>query len=426
MSVAADVTVVGVGADGWESLTEEARQRVLDADVLLGGERHLDLVPDLPAQVRRAWPRPFSGLTELLAEHPGRRVVALASGDPFVSGVGTTLARLLGDRLTVLPALSSVALARARLHWPAETTPVVTLVGRDPDALRRELAPGRRILVLSADETTPRTVAELLTAEGYGASRVIVLGDLGATTESRVEFVAAEGTAEPLPRLNLLGVEVTGAPAPVASWATGLPDDAYEHDGQITKRDVRASALGRLAPRPGALLWDVGAGAGSVAIEWLRAHPETTAIAVESDPERAERIARNAARLGVPRLEIVIGRAPDALDDLPTPDAVFVGGGATVAGVLERCRGALPPGGRLVAHGVTLETEQALLASYGGLGGELTRLAVEHAAPLGGRFHGWQPARAVTQWTWVVPDEKHQDPANQRAFRQGLSLEEAR
>lgn len=403
-----DVTVVGMGADGWDSLPHAARVHVLGAQVLLGGERHLALVPEIPWQTRLAWPRPFSGLADLLAEHAGRRVVAVASGDPFVSGVGTTLARLLGDRLTVLPGVSSVTLARARLQWSAEETTVLTLVGRDPDTLRRELAPGVRILVLSADETTPGVVAGLLTEEGYGASRLTVLGELGAAAETRTSFVAADGTDADLPRLNVLAIEVAGAPAPVASWAAGLPDDAYEHDGQLTKRDVRASALSRLAPRPGALLWDVGAGAGSVAIEWLRAHPGATAIAVESDPDRAARITRNAARLGVPRLEVVTGRAPDALDGLPTPDAIFLGGGASLPGLLDKCRAALAPGGRLVAHGVTLETEQALLASYERDGGELTRLAVEHAAPLGGRFHGWQPARAVTQWTWhagTVPEE---------------------
>lgn len=398
------VAVVGIGADGWEGLTDAARERVRWADVLVGGERHLSLVPEVVGQVRRTWPRPLTGLADLLAEHEGQRVVALASGDPLVSGIGGTLARLVGERLEVLPAVSSVSLARARLRWPAESAPVVTLVGRDPAALRRELAPGRRLLVLSSDETTPALVARLLVEEGYGATRMVVLGDLGATGESRVEGTASAAGewAQDLPRLHVLALELFGPV--VGSWAAGLPDDAFEHDGQLTKRDLRASALARLAPQPGQLLWDVGAGAGSVGIEWLRAEETCAAVAVEADPERAERVARNARRLGVPRLQVVTGDAPAELAGLPDPDAVFVGGGATADGLLDLCAARLRRGGRLVVHGVTLETEQVLLERYRRDGGELTRLSVEHAAPLGGRT-GWTPARPVTQWAWTKPVE---------------------
>ncbi len=403
------VTVVGIGADGWAGLASASRDRVLAAEVLLGGERHLALVPEVAGQVRRPWPRPLSGLGDLLREHEGRTVVALASGDPFVSGIGTTLAGLVGDRLEVVPTLSSVTLARARLHWPAETTPVVTLVGRDPDALRRELAPGRRLLVLSADETTPLAVARLLCDEGFGGSRMVVLGDLGGASESRTEGLAAvaDDWARDLPRLHVLALDLVGPAG--NSWASGLADDRFEHDGQLTKRDLRAVALARLAPHPGALLWDVGAGAGSVGIEWLRAHAGCEAVAIEAHPDRVARIARNAAALGVPRLRVVEGRAPHTLAGLPDPDAVFVGGGATVDGVLAICEQRLRPGGRLVVHGVTVETEQALLASYRRLGGELTRISVEHAAPLGG-FTGWTPARAVTQWAWTKPYPSEETP----------------
>lgn len=398
---APSVTVVGIGADGWAGLPNTSRTLVTDAEVLLGGERHLGLVPDVAGQVRRPWPRPLDGLADLLADHSEQRVVALASGDPLVSGIGTTLIDLLGpDRVTVVPAVSSVALARARMRWSAEETEVVTLVGRDPDVLHRELAPGRRLLVLSSDESTPRLVAEILTADGYQDSRLTILGNLGAETETRLEAGAA-GFADAvldIPRLHVLAVEVAGTGH--SSWAPGLPDDAFSHDGQLTKRDLRASALARLAPRPGQLLWDVGAGAGSVGIEWLRAHRNCRAIAVESHTDRAQRITDNARLLGVPQLQVVTGTAPDALDGLPRPDAIFVGGGATAPGLLDRCREALAPGGRLVVHGVTLETEQVLVAAHTEHGGELTRIAVEHAAPLGGRFTGWEPARAVTQWAW--------------------------
>ncbi|AIY19993.2 Cobalt-precorrin-6y C5-methyltransferase [Pimelobacter simplex] len=386
------LTVVGITADG--HLPPAGRALVGRAEVLLGGERHLALVPAVPGQVRRPWPRPMAALPDVLREHAGRTIVALASGDPLVSGIGTTLIRMLGtDAVAVVPAVSSVALARARMGWSAEESAVVTLVGRDADALRRELAPGRRLLVLSSDETTPAAVAAILDEAGFAGTAIHVLGDLGSDDETHTRYPG------PVPRLHVLALEVAGTG--LASWATGLPDDAFENDGQLTKRDVRASALSRLAPVPGALLWDVGAGAGSVAIEWLRAHPLTSAVAVEADPERAARIGRNAARLGVPRLDVVTGRAPDALTGLPRPDAVFVGGGATAPGLLDRCRDALAPGGRLVAHGVTLETERLLVDAFHAHGGELTRLAVEHVTPLGGRFTGWTPARAVVQWAWT-------------------------
>ncbi|GAB3667583.1 bifunctional cobalt-precorrin-7 (C(5))-methyltransferase/cobalt-precorrin-6B (C(15))-methyltransferase [Nocardioides korecus] len=402
------VTVVGLGAEGWAGLPDRLREVVSSAPVLLGGRRHLDLVPAVEGQAREPWPSPLrSGLPPLLERYADRPVVALASGDPLVSGIGSTLIGLLGaDAVRVEPGVSSVALARARMGWPAEEHDVVSLVGRDPHALVRFLAPGRRVLVLSSDETTPATVAGLLVGSGCADSAVTVLGDLGGA-ESRVHGSAQDwvaGRSGPAPRLNVVAVEVVrddvAAPAPaVVSWAPGLPDAAYEHDGQLTKRDVRASALARLAPAPGQLLWDVGAGAGSVGIEWLRAHPACRAVAVESHAERAERIGRNAAALGVPHLRVVQGRAPAALEDLAPPDAVFVGGGASRPGVLEACRAALRPGGRLVVHAVTLETERLLVDAHARDGGDLTRILVEHAEPVG-TFTGWTPARAVTQWSW--------------------------
>jgi precorrin-6Y C5,15-methyltransferase (decarboxylating) len=394
------IIVVGIGADGWDGLSPAARSWVEAAPVVLGGRRHLDLLPDLPGQRREPWPSPLrDGLPDLLASVRGRTVVALASGDPLVSGIGTTLVDLLGqEAVHVVPAVSSVALARAAMRWSAESSAVVSLVGREPSLLLRELAPGRRLLVLSSDERTPRRVAQLLVDAGYGDSGLTVLGDLGGPDASSETFDRAWvlTTKEfAFPRLNVVALELVGPH--LAGWVAGLPDDAFEHDGQLTKRDLRASALARLAPTPGEHLWDVGAGAGSVGIEWMRAHPTCTATAVEADPERAERIGRNASRLGVPGLAVVTGRAPEALANLSSPDAVFVGGGATRPGVLDACLSALRPGGRLVVHGVTLETEQLLADAYRAHGGELTRLAVETTAPIGG-FTGWTPARTVTQW----------------------------
>jgi precorrin-6Y C5,15-methyltransferase (decarboxylating) len=390
------VTVVGIGADGWRGLGAGTQALLESAEVLIGSNRQLDLVPPVTGQERRTWPSPFS--LDLVDEYADRPVVVLASGDPLLSGIATSLVARFGHLVEVVPAISSVALARARMRWSAEETEVITLVGRPLERLVRQLAPGRRLLVLSADESTPGRVAELLTDLGYGASRLTVLGDLGAPSETRLEGSAARW-GHTSPRLHVLAVECDGPP--LGGWTAGLPDDGYEHDGQLTKRDQRASALARLAPQPGQLLWDVGAGAGSIGIEWMRAHPSCRAVAVEADADRAARIERNARRLGVPDLRVVTGRAPEALAGLAEPDACFVGGGGS-GEVLDLCRQRLRPSGRLVAHGVTLETERLLVDVHAEHGGELLRLSVERAEPLGG-YRGWTPARAVVQWSWEKP-----------------------
>jgi len=399
------IIVVGIGADGWDGLSASARAWLESSPVVLGGRRHLELLPHVSGQRRVPWPSPLrEGLPRLLASLEGEpHVVALASGDPLVSGVATTLIDLLGpDEVTIVPAVSSVALARAAMRWSAESCSVVSLVGRDVSLVQRELAPGRRVLVLSADEHTPAAVARLLVGSGYGDSQITVLGDLGGPAETFARFESPgllTRTESSFPRLNIVAVECVGPN--LGGWVAGLPDDVYEHDGQLTKRDLRAAALARLAPTPGEHLWDVGAGAGSVGVEWMRVHPTCTATAVEVDPGRAERIGRNAAGLGVPGLVVVQGLAPGALTGLPAPDAVFVGGGATRAGVIDACLAALRGGGRMVVHGVTLETEQLLALLYREHGGELTRIAVETAAPIGS-FTGWTPARTVTQWALTV------------------------
>lgn len=397
------VTVVGIGADGWEGLPPASRDAIREAQVLLGGTRHLALVPDTGA-VREPWPSPLlSGLPMLLDRYRDRRVVVLASGDPLLSGIGTTLVRLLGaDRVRVLPAVSSVALARARMGWSAESVDVVTLVGRDVDAVRRYLTPGRRLVVLSSDGTTPAAVAARLVEHGLGDSRMTVLSDLGSSREERIEATAAEWRGRDAPPLNVVCVAVTGNGG--YPLTPGLPDEAFDHDGQLTKREIRIAAVCALRPQPQALLWDVGAGAGSVAVEWLRADPRCRAVAIERHPERVHRITRNAARLGVPSLRVVHGSAPDALSGLEPPDAVFVGGGATDPSVLDRCWAALWPGGRIVVHAVTLETEAVLVERWRRHGGELTRLSVERAAPLGS-FTGWRPARPVVQWAATKTDQ---------------------
>lgn len=391
-----------MGAAGWDSLAPAERALVLGAARVLGGSRHLDLLPEVPGQQRLVWPTDLrQALPGLVEGHQQRPVVVLASGDPLLAGVGVTIVDLFGAAVRVHPAVSSVALAAARLGWAADSYALVRLRGADVDLVRRELVDGRRILVLSRDAGTPAEVATLLVKDGYGRSTLTVLGDLGAATESRRDLVAEDwdGSA---PDLHVLAVQcVAGPDATDGSLTPGLPDHAFDHDGQLTKRDLRASALAHLQPRPGQLLWDVGAGAGSVGIEWMRSHPTCRAVAVEVDEARAERISGNAGRLGVPGLAVVTGTAPHALAGLAAPDAVFVGGGAS-AETVERSWSALRPGGRLVVHAVTQETEMLLADCWHRHGGELTRISVEHLEPIG-RSHGWKPARAVVQWSATKP-----------------------
>jgi precorrin-6B C5,15-methyltransferase / cobalt-precorrin-6B C5,C15-methyltransferase len=389
-----DVTVVGIGADGWAGLSETVRGAARDADVLLGSRRQLDLLPDEVEGERTAWPSPLlPALPGLLEEYAGRRVCVLASGDPMFHGIGGTLARLLGpDRVRVLPHPSSVSLACARLGWPAEDVEVVSLVARPAALLHTAIHPGRRVLILGSGGAA---VAELLTRHGYGDSLLTVLEQLGGPRERVVPGTARDAwdTTDPL---NVVAVECRGTGS--LPTVPGLPDDAYQHDGQLTKREIRTITLARLAPIPGQLLWDVGAGAGSIAIEWMRAHRACRAIAVESDPRRASLIGANALALGVPGLVVHEGRAPAALDGLAAPDAIFIGGGVTAPGMLEACWAALRPGGRLVVNAVTVESERMVADWHARLGGDLTRIAISRAAPLGG-FTGWRPALPVTQWS---------------------------
>ncbi|MFJ8311857.1 MULTISPECIES: precorrin-6y C5,15-methyltransferase (decarboxylating) subunit CbiE [unclassified Streptomyces] len=406
-----DVTVVGIGADGWAGLAPGGRDLLTGADVIIGGARQLALLPGDCAGRRIAWPSPLRpAVSGLLTGHAGRRIAVLASGDPMFYGIGRTLTEVLGAPPHILPHPSSVSYACARLGWPVEETEVVTLVGRPAARLAAALHDGRRLLVLSAGAGTPAEVAALLRDRGFGPSRMRVLERLGSEDEHCVD-----GTADgwDLPHgdpLNVIAVDCRRAPDALRLGAVpGLPDAAYEHDGQLTKRHIRAATLGALAPAPGELLWDIGGGSGSIAVEWMRTHPSCRALTVERDPVRAERIARNADRLGVPALRVVTGAAPAALAQLPTPDAVFIGGGLTAPGLLAACWDALPLGGRLVANTVTLESEALLADWYRRRGGELVRLAVAHAVPVGG-FTGWRQAMPVTQWAVVKNDPGPPEP----------------
>jgi precorrin-6Y C5,15-methyltransferase (decarboxylating) len=391
------LSVVGIGEDGIGGLSAAARAALDSADLLIGGERHLGMIPD-DGRERHCWPTPMSDLLDRIPEMRGRKVCVLASGDPMFFGVGATLAqRVPFEEMTVLPAPSAFSLAAARLGWPLHRTATISLHGRPIETLALHVAPGARLLMLTADASTPAAVRDFLVARGFGESRMICLAHMGSEKETRFE-ATANGWGAAVPDLNTLAVECVAAPDAVWHPRTGLPDDAFEHDGLITKREFRALALAKLMPHPGGLLWDIGAGSGSIAIEWMRAADHARAVALEPNDSRRAAAARNATTLGAPGLELIGARAPEALAVLPAPDAIFIGGGLTPR-TLAACLDALRPGGRLVAHSVSLQSEAMLLAAYQRHQGELVRIAVDRAAPLGA-MTAWQPARPVMQWAW--------------------------
>lgn len=398
------LSVIGVGENGLDGLSSTARTLIAQAEYVFGGARHLGLVAPLPQGRCVAWPTPFSaGVQQVLALR-GHSVVVLASGDPFFYGVGGVLARSLeAGEMLCLPAPSSVALACARLGWAQEQCHVVSVCGRPMARLRPFLQPRARLIVLSADAQTPRELARWLVELGLGTVRCSVMEALGGPNERCRSFMAKDGPPDDVASLNLLAVdvpaEVTEACLPRCS---GLPDTCFEHDGQLTRQEIRAVTLSALAPRAGELLWDIGGGAGSVSIEWMLAAQGCRAITLESVPERAARIVRNAQALGVPDLHVVQARAPDGLGGLDTPDAVFVGGGASRPGVLEQAWAALRPGGRMVVNAVVVETEARLVQAMQEWGGRLTRLSVARLDGVGG-FHAFRPAMTVTQWVASKP-----------------------
>jgi precorrin-6B C5,15-methyltransferase / cobalt-precorrin-6B C5,C15-methyltransferase len=397
------LAVVGIGEDGIAGLAPAAQALIETAEVLVGGARHLGMVPDHGAE-RIRWERPLTVTIDAIAAQRGRRVTVLASGDPMWYGIGVTLSRRFPrEEMAIVPQPSAFSLAAARLGWPLADCAAITLHGRPLDTLRLYLAPNRRILILSEDSSTPRLAAELLTGLGWGRSELTVLAHLGGGREAIVADAARSWGDRPVPDLNTVAIACIPDPGARAfPQRAGLPDDAFEHDGQLTKREVRAATLAALASLPGETLWDVGAGCGSIAIEWLREGEGRSAIAIERDPARAAVIARNAAALGVPELRIVVGTAPEALKGLPRPQAIFIGGGIGTAGLLPHAWASLLPCGRLVANVVTTEGEERLLEWHAQRGGVLTRIAVSRAEPVG-PHHLWRPLATVTQLAAVKP-----------------------
>lgn len=396
------LSIIGLQEDGLPGLGDPARAALHGATVVFGGARHLRLAAAGITGEALAWPSPFS-VAPVLARR-GQRVAVLASGDPMWHGAGATLLREIPPaEVQVFPHASVASLAAARLGWPLAEVTTLSLHARDIALLRPHLHAGARLIVLTSDAAQPAAIAAMLAADGFGASRLTVLEALGGPHERLRAGTAAGFGLDGIQPLNTLAIDVVaGAGARLLPRAPGLPDALFQHDGQLTKREVRAITLSALQPHPGALLWDVGAGAGSIGIEWMLAHPACRAIGIEARADRAARVAANAAALGVPGLRVVVGDAPAAFAGLPAPDALFLGGGANDPGVFDAALAALRPGGVFVANAVTLETEALLLARHAALGGELLRIGITRAVAVAS-MTGWRPAMPVTQWAWRKP-----------------------
>lgn len=393
------LSIVGIGEDGLEGVPDAGRHLIDNAEIVIGGERHLEMLPADHRAQKFTWRSPLKDTIADIRGWQGRPVCVLATGDPMSYGIGVTLGREFGhDALTVLPAVGAFSLAAARLGWPlyAPDVECLTLHGRPLETINLYLRDGARLLILSEDGKTPQQLADHLTGLGYGDSKITVLEHMDGPKENHLEGVAASWGHAKGADLNTMAVKLVAGPqAQAYSRLAGLPDDAFQHDGKMTKREVRAATLASLSPQPGELLWDVGGGSGSIAIEWMRAGGE--AITIERDSERCNAIAHNAARLGTPRLRIVEGNLPDALDGLPQPKAIFIGGGLSVDGLMDRCWEALPNGGRLVANAVTAEGEMQLFQAYEKWGGGLSRIAVSRLTAVG-PHHGWKPLMPVTHF----------------------------
>jgi precorrin-6Y C5,15-methyltransferase (decarboxylating) len=398
------LSIVGIGEDGVDGLSPVARGLIGAAEIVFGGRRHLSLAAPLIRGAVKSWPSPFDSAVAEVLKHRGRHVCVLSSGDPFQYGVGAVLARHVDVKeMVVVPAPSAFSLAAAKLGWSLPGTVLLSLCGRSVDLIRPHLQPDAHILALTSDGSAPAILAQLLTQTGFGGSSLTILEALGGPRERVRSAIAAQFDLGTVDVLNTAAIDVVAtSQARVLPRTPGLADALFEHDGQITKRETRAVTISSLAPRRGELLWDIGAGSGSVAIEWMLADPAMRAVAIERRPDRAARIRRNAAAFGVPGLEIVEGAAPSVLAQRATPDAIFIGGGGGDVDVLDTAVDALRRGGRLVVNAVTLGTEALLLDRRAALGGELIRMAISRAAPVGDKT-AWRPALPITQWIWTKP-----------------------
>ena len=391
--------IIGIGEDGLAGLAPATRATLEASEVIIGGDRHHDLSKSITAE-RRAWPHPFDALINEISALRGRRVAILATGDPLWYSVGARIGRAIDpSEITYHPQISAFQLAAARMGWSMADLETLTVHGRPVEQMIAFIQPGVRLLVLTTGSETPGQIADFLTKRGYGASPMTVLAAMGGEREKRFDGTAASWSHE-VPEFNTLAVECIAAPdAALIPRTPGLDDALFTHDGTITKREIRAATLAKLMPMRGALLWDIGTGSGSVSIEWMRAARYAQAIGIDPRADRRAMAAENALALGTPRLRIIDGSAPEALTGLTPPDAIFFGGGLTEEG-FNAAWSALRPLGRFVANAVTLETEAILLGLHARHGGDLARISIERAEPIGPRT-GWRPSMPVTQWSLV-------------------------
>ena len=389
--------IIGIGEDGVDGLSPVALEKLSDAEIIIGGDRHHTLAPN-PTAKRIAWPSPFDVMVDEIKSHMGHKIVVLVTGDPLWYSVGARILKAIPrEEVRFHPQLSAFQWASSRMGWSLADLETLTIHGRAASQIIPHLAPNIRLLVLTKDKTSPEIVANLLKDRGFGKSQMTVLAAMGGSREERFDGIA-ESWSHEVPDFHTLAIEcIADENANWYSRAGGLPDDAFVHDGQMTKRIVRSTTLSALTPYPDALLWDVGAGCGSIAIEWMRASRGARVIAIEPNYKRIAMIRENAVLLGAEKIQIVEGKAPSALDGLERPDAIFIGGGLTSTETFERCWNALRNGGRLVANAVTVESEARLFELYEKHGGELSRITVQQAEPVG-RFKGWKPFMPVTQW----------------------------
>ena len=408
------IYVIGIGEDGWDDLSADSRELLYKSEIVIGGERHLKMIPGDWEGERIIWASPIrEAVTKILDWRPsepgsGKKVAVMASGDPLCYGIAAKLLRHLPiEEIWIKPALSTFSLICSRVGWSLPDIETLTIHGRPLEMLHTFVQPGAKLLVLNQDEGSPKQAAELLAARGFGKSQITVLEHLGGSKERQFSGQADSWNHPDGAALNAMAIEcIAGTRANVLARIPGLPDDAFLHDGQLTKREIRAATLSRLMPVVDQVLWDVGAGCGSVAIEWMRCNPRCKAVAIEKSESRLKMIQQNAFQLGVPMLDIVPGNAPEVLVDLPAPDAIFIGGGLSGGNMLETCWNALNPGGRLVANAVTLEGEQKLVqwqkvnAEKNGASGDLARLAVSHVETIG-KFQSWKELRSVIQLTVI-------------------------
>lgn len=392
------LTIVGMGEDGWDGLSARARRAIEQAEAVVGSSRLLAMLPGIAGE-RHEWPQPFSAVVNRIKPLQGQATVVLATGDPMNYGVARKLMEFIPfTEMEIVPHLSAFSLAAARMGWSLPDCDTLTLHGRDVAHLEPFIQPGARLIALTADATTVAQVAGRLAARGFGESEVTVLENMGGPRERMSSFIAGSPPGHGYSDLNTLAIRcVAGPDAKIHSRLAGLPDEAFQHDGKLTKREVRAATLAALSPAPDQLLWDIGAGCGSVAIEWMRAARGAAAIAFEHDAARLAMIAANADALGTPRLRIVAGEAPGSLANQPPPDAVFIGGGLTAPGVFETAWAALRPGCALVANAVTLEGESQVYELHARHGGDIVRMEISHLTPVGG-LRALRPRMAVTQW----------------------------